>query len=84
MIEASVIRYWIARIGRLVGRARIADFLCEMLVRLYARGLCSMEGFEVPLAQTNIAEICGMTPVACCPNCAGTASARPHRAACAP
>lgn len=63
MIEASISRYWIFRIGRLVGRARIANFLCEMLVRLYARGLCSMDGFDVPLAQTDIAEICGMTPV---------------------
>ncbi|MFC0341341.1 Crp/Fnr family transcriptional regulator [Paracoccus niistensis] len=63
MIEASISRYWIFRIGRLVGRARIANFLCEMLVRLHARGLCSLDGFDVPLAQTDIAEICGMTPV---------------------
>lgn len=63
MVEASISRYWIFRIGRLVGRARIANFLCEMLVRLYARGLCGMDGFDMPLAQIDLAEICGMTPV---------------------
>lgn len=63
MIDAAIDRYWIFRIGRLVGRARIANFLCEMLLRLYARGLCSMDRFEVPLAQIDLAEICGMTPV---------------------
>lgn len=63
MIEASISRYWIFRIGRLVGRARIANFLCEMLLRLHARGLCGMDGFEMPLAQIDLAEICGMTPV---------------------
>lgn len=63
LIEASISRYWVFRIGRLVGRARIASFMCEMLLRLYARGLCRMDGFDMPLAQIDIAEICGMTPV---------------------
>lgn len=63
MIDAAINRYWIFRIGRLVGRARIANFLCEMLMRLYARGLCDLDGFDVPLAQIDLAEICGMTPV---------------------
>lgn len=39
MIETSISRYWIFRIGWLVGRARIANFLSEMLVGLYAAGL---------------------------------------------
>ena len=35
----SISRYWIFRIGWLVGRVRIANFLSEMLVGLYAAAL---------------------------------------------
>ena len=63
MIEAAINRYWVYRIGRLGGRARIANFLCEMLVRLYARGLCTFDRFELPLTQTDLAEVSGMTAV---------------------
>ena len=51
MIDAAINHCWIFRIGRLVGRARIANFLCEMLLRLHARGLCDLDGFDVPLAR---------------------------------
>ncbi|HRO14370.1 MAG TPA: Crp/Fnr family transcriptional regulator [Paracoccus sp. (in: a-proteobacteria)] len=63
LIDASIHRYWIFRVGRLAGRARIANFLCEMLLRLYSRGLCPIDGFELPLTQIDLAEICGMTSV---------------------
>ncbi|WP_167626555.1 Crp/Fnr family transcriptional regulator [Paracoccus luteus] len=63
LIDASIHRYWIFRIGRLAGRARIANFFCEMLLRLYARGLCDFHAFQLPLAQVDLAEACGMTPV---------------------
>ena len=41
----------------------MASFFCEMLVRLYARSLCTLDGFELPLTQTDLAEVSGMTPV---------------------
>ena len=63
LIEAAIGRHWIFRIGRLGGRARVASFFCEMLVRLYARGLCTFDGFDLPLTQTDLAEVSGMTPV---------------------
>lgn len=63
LIDAAVHRYWIFRIGRLPGRARIANFFCEMLLRLYARGLCGFDAFQLPLSQVDLAEACGMTPV---------------------
>lgn len=63
MIDASIHRYWIFRVGRLSGRARIANFFCEVLVRLYARGLGTLHRFALPLTQTDIAEICGITAV---------------------
>lgn len=63
LIDASIHRYWTFRIGRLVGRARIANFFCEMLLRFYARGLCSLDGLGLQVTQVDLAEICGMTPV---------------------
>ena len=63
MIDAAISRHWVYRIGRLGGRARIASFFCEMLLRLYARGLCPLDRFELPLTQTDLAEANGMTSV---------------------
>lgn len=63
LMDAAVHRYWIFRIGRLPGRARVANFFCEMLIRQYARGLCSTQRFELPLTQTDLGEACGITPV---------------------
>lgn len=63
MIDSAIHRYWIYRLGRLSGRARIANFFSEMLVRLYARDLGTLHGFPLPLTQTDVAEICGITAV---------------------
>lgn len=63
MIDASVHRYWIFRLGRLAGKARIANFLTEMFVRLYARGMCGTDRYELPLSQNDLGEINGMTSV---------------------
>jgi CRP-like cAMP-binding protein len=63
LIDASIHRYWAFRLGRLGGRARIANFLCEMLVRLYARGLCEIDRFKLPLIQSELGEICGMSGI---------------------
>ena len=63
LIDASIHRYWIFRVGRLNGKARVANFFAEMFLRLFARGLATVDGFDLPLSQTDLAEICGMTPV---------------------
>lgn len=63
LIDASIHRYWIFRMGRLAGKARVANFLTEMFVRLYARGMCSTDRYDLPLSQNELAEINGMTAV---------------------
>lgn len=63
LIDASIHRYWIFRMGRLAGKARIANFLTEMFVRLHARGLCGTDRYDLPLSQTELAEATGMTAV---------------------
>ena len=34
-----------------------------MLLRQYARGLCTTERFDLPITQTDLGEACGITPV---------------------
>ena len=63
MIDAAIQRYWVFRIGRLPGKARLANFFCEMFLRLFARGLADPQGFVLPTSQADLAEICGMTSV---------------------
>ena len=63
LIDASIHRYWIFRLGRLAGKARVANFLTEMFVRLHARGLCGTDRYDLPLSQNDLAEINGMTSV---------------------
>lgn len=63
LMDAAIHRYWVFRVGRLVGRVRIANFFAETLVRLYARGLCGLDGYVLPINQSELGEICGMTAV---------------------
>ncbi|MBV0892620.1 Crp/Fnr family transcriptional regulator [Paracoccus sp. Z118] len=63
LLDAAIDRYWIFRLGRLVGRARIANFFCEMLLRLHSRGAGTLDSFALPLTQVDLAESCGMTAV---------------------
>ncbi|MDO5705751.1 MAG: Crp/Fnr family transcriptional regulator [Paracoccus sp. (in: a-proteobacteria)] len=63
LIDAAVQRYWVFRIGRLMGRARLANLFAEILVRHFARGLSGVDGCPLPINQTDLAEACGITPV---------------------
>ncbi|ARJ69092.1 Crp/Fnr family transcriptional regulator [Paracoccus contaminans] len=63
LMDSAIQRYWAFRVGRLVGRARIANFFAEIFARMFARKLCGTDGFTLPLTQADIGEACGMTPV---------------------
>lgn len=63
LLDSAINRYWVFRVGRLVGRARIANFFAEMFTRLHARGLWGRDGFQLPINQGELGDICGMTAV---------------------
>ena len=63
MTEAAIHRHWIFRQGRLSARARLAHFLCEMNMRLVKVGLSDGRSFRLPLTQSDLAEICGLSAV---------------------
>jgi CRP-like cAMP-binding protein len=63
LIDASLHRTWLFRVGRLDAVGRVAHFLSEMNVRLRAVGLSDGHQFALGLTQTDLAEVCGLTTV---------------------
>jgi CRP-like cAMP-binding protein len=63
LIDASLHRAWLFRVGRLDAVGRVAHLLSEMNVRLRAVGLSDGRRFVLALTQTDIAEVCGLTTV---------------------
>lgn len=63
MLDAAMHRQWVFRLGRLDAVARLANFMCELHLRLGAVGIGDADGFPLPLTQTDIAEMCGLTHI---------------------
>ena len=63
LLDASIHREWIFRMGRLDAEGRIAHFMCELKVRLEMVGLVKNDSFDLPLKQADVAEACGLTGV---------------------
>lgn len=63
LLDASIHREWIFRMGRLDAEGRIAHFICELKVRLDMVGLVDDDRFMLPLRQADVAEACGLTGV---------------------
>jgi len=63
LIDAAIHRAWLFRLGRLDAMGRVAHFLCETNARLQAAGLSDGHRFALPLTQSDLAEICGLTNV---------------------
>ncbi len=63
LIDASMHREWIFRLGRLGAEGRVAHFFCELNARLEMVGLAANGRFELPLTQADLGEACGITGV---------------------
>ncbi len=63
LIEASILREWVANVGRRDARARTAHVLCEIAVRQEAAGFGARETFELPMTQEQLGDVLGLTPV---------------------
>lgn len=62
-IDAAALRAWLFGIGRMPARARLAHFLCELLLRLRVVGLAEEFRFELPLTQQEIGDALGLSVV---------------------
>lgn len=63
LIEASIGREWLLNIGRRNALARLAHLLCELYYRVRQIAGETLDGFELPLTQEQLADLLGLTPV---------------------
>ncbi|MFC4671665.1 Crp/Fnr family transcriptional regulator [Seohaeicola nanhaiensis] len=63
MIDAAIHLHWLFRTNRLRAAAALADFICEMDVRLSACGLVVDDHMPLPLLQSDLAEVTGLSTV---------------------
>lgn len=63
MIDASIHRHWTFRLGRLRATAGMANFLSELALRNELNGRGDTKGFDLPLTQQELAEVCGLSPM---------------------
>ena len=63
LLDASMHRQWIFRLANLSAVQRVAHFVCEMNARLLAIGESDGKSFALPMTQTQIGEVCGLTNV---------------------
>lgn len=63
LVDASILREWVANVGRRDARTRVAHILCEFAVRLRVGGLGADTHYELPMTQNQLADATGLTSV---------------------
>jgi CRP-like cAMP-binding protein len=63
LLDAAMHREWLFRLGRLDAVGRVAHFLAETNARLGAIGLSDGRTFDLPITQTDLSEITGLTSI---------------------
>jgi CRP-like cAMP-binding protein len=63
LVDASIHREWMLVLGKKRGRARVAQFFCEVQRRLKIVRLIGDNDYDLPFNQQELADITGMTPV---------------------
>ncbi len=63
LLDAAMHREWILKLEQLKTPRRIAHVFAEIWRRLEMVGLGYPDGFETPLRQSDVAEMCGATPI---------------------
>jgi CRP-like cAMP-binding protein len=63
VIDAAIERTWITSLGRRDADARIAHLICELQARLEVVGLAREDRFELPLTQSDVADMVGLSLV---------------------
>jgi len=63
LLDAAIHREWLFRLGRLGAMGRVAHFFAETHARLEAIGLGDGSGYDLPITQTDLSEITGLTSI---------------------
>ncbi|NPU65653.1 Crp/Fnr family transcriptional regulator [Bradyrhizobium sp. 83012] len=63
LADAAALRIWLTNLGSRDSLSRVAHLICEITVRLRAVGLARDLRFASPFTQSDLAAICGISPV---------------------
>lgn len=63
LLDAAIHRQWTLKLEQLKASRRVAHRLAEIWKRLEMVGLGRVNGFRSPLTQTDLADMCGTTPI---------------------
>ena len=63
LLDAAIQRQWTLKLEQFKASRRIAHRLAELWRRLEMVGLARSNGFRSPLTQTDLADMCGTTPI---------------------
>ena len=63
LVEAAIHREWMLSLGARTSAARLAHLFCELQVRLDVVGMAQKSRYNLPLTQTDLGEILGITSV---------------------
>ncbi|MGJ4891503.1 Crp/Fnr family transcriptional regulator [Bradyrhizobium sp. HKCCYLRH3099] len=63
LADAAALRTWLTNLGSRDSLSRVAHLICEITVRLRAVGLGHELRFPSPFTQSDLAAICGISPV---------------------
>ncbi len=63
IVDAAIHRQWILSLGARDALQRMTHLFCETMVRNRAVGLGDAQGYELPITQSELAEMLGMTSV---------------------
>jgi len=63
LVDQSILRSWIASMGRRKSVERVAHLMCELYIHMRNIGLASDDECKMPLTQLVLADALGLTPV---------------------
>jgi len=63
LAKAAIQREWTVSLGQRTAFERIGHLFCELYLRLDAAGLAAGTSCEMPITQTDLADLTGITPV---------------------
>jgi CRP-like cAMP-binding protein len=63
LVDEGILREWLVGMGRRPADKRLAHFLCELMVRLQTVNLATESGYGLPLTQSELGDVLGLTLV---------------------
>ncbi|ADG11716.1 Crp/Fnr family transcriptional regulator [Caulobacter segnis] len=63
VIDGAIHRQWLVTMGQQSAASRLAHLVCELYRRLEAAGLASDGQLKIPMTQTDLGDVLGLTPI---------------------